>query len=426
MNWRRFTPALAPSAALACASFLFLPVDAVAQGRTGDAAPSLSHSAVVSVLTVLPGDRLYSLFGHTIIRVHDPETGLDVGFNYGRFDFPNTLVGGAGFVGRFTYGKLDYELGVSRAPREESEWYWRNEARPSIEQTLDLTQAQADSLFALLSLNARPENKVYRYDFFFDNCSTRPRDAIETVLGSELRVSMEDPDRSFRQLLDPYLVEHPGVDFSMDIGLGLPSDREASARDALFLPEHLMEWLGAATIGAMGAERPLVSRTDTLTWAPGAGDREPALPWPMILGWILGSGMVLFTLRDRKAGRGGARRWLDGTLFGVVGIAGLILAFLTFVSLHSVTKGNLNLMWAIPTHVIPAVALLAGRDPRWLRPYMLATFALAALFLLGLPFWPQEIPAAVIPFVIGLAVRAAVLAFPRSTSEFQASDDSSR
>jgi len=169
-----------------------------------------------------------------------------------------------------------------------------------------------------------------------------------------------------------------------------------------------------------------VSRTDTLTWAPGAGDREPVLPWPTILGWILGAGLVLLTIRDRRAGRGGPRRWLDGSLFGVVGIAGLILAFLVFVSLHSVTNGNLNLMWAIPTHVIPAVALLAGRDPRWLRPYMLVTFALAALFLLGLPFWPQEIPAAVIPFVIGIAVRAAALAFPPSTSESQASDGSSR
>ena len=259
MIWRRLTPALAPSAALACASFVFLPVDAVAQGRTRDAVTSLSDSAVVSVLTVLPGDRLYSLFGHTIIRVHDPETGLDVGFNYGTFDFPQTLLGGAGFVARFVYGELDYALAETGSETESPlppafvDWYWSTEARPTIEQTLDLTPAQADSLYALLVENARPENRVYRYDFFFDNCSTRPRDAFEAVLGSELRVSMEDPDRSFRQLLDPNLVGHPGVDFSMDIGLGLPSDREASARDALFLPEYLMEWLGSATIGAAGS-----------------------------------------------------------------------------------------------------------------------------------------------------------------------------
>jgi hypothetical protein len=162
-----------------------------------------------------------------------------------------------------------------------------------------------------------------------------------------------------------------------------------------------------------------------LTWGPEAGERDPAVRWPTILGWIIAVGLVLVTVADQKAAHG-ARRWLDGILFGAVGIAGFVLAFLTFVSLHTVTNGNLNLMWALPTHVVPAVALLIGKNPRWLRPYMLITLALAVLFLLGLPFWPQDIPAAVTPFVIGICARAAVLAFPPSTSETQASDGSSR
>lgn len=425
MNWHRSTPAMALLGGLTWAVWLSAPAAVSAQDSRGEAVPVLSDAAVVSVITVLPGDRLYSLFGHTIIRVHDPDIGLDVGFNFGTFDFPQTLLGGAGFVARFAYGKLDYMLGTSRAPLDASAWYWNQERRASIEQTLDLTPDQARSLFALLVENARPENRIYRYDFFFDNCSTRPRDVFETILGPELKASLEDPGRSFRQLLDPNLVGNPGVDLSMDIGLGQPADRQATARDALFLPEYLMEWLGSSTIGAPGAERPLVSRTDTLTWGPGAGEREPALPWPTILGWILAVGLVLVTIGDRKAAHG-ARRWLDGILFGVVGIAGFVLAFLTFVSLHTVTNGNLNLMWAIPTHVVPSVALLSGKNPRWLRPYMLITLALAVLFLLGLPFWPQDIPAVVIPFVIGICARAAALAFPPSTSEAQASDGSSR
>jgi hypothetical protein len=425
MNWHRSTPSVALRIGLVCSACLSAPPAVTAQDSRGAAVPVLSDSALVSVITVLPGERLYSLFGHTIIRVHDNETGLDVGFNFGTFDFPQTLLGGAGFVARFAYGKLDYMLSASRAPLDASAWYWSQEGRASIEQTLDLTPDQAKSLFALLMENARPENRVYRYDFFFDNCSTRPRDAFETVLGPELTVNLADPDRSFRQLLDPNLVGHPGVDFAMDIGLGQPSDRQATARDALFLPEFLLEWLGSATIGIPGAERPLVSRTDTLTWGPGAGERKPAFPWPTLVGWIIGAGLVLVTIRDRKAGRG-ARRWLDGTLFGVVGIAGFVLAFLTFVSLHTVTNGNLNLMWAIPTHVVPALTLLATRNPRWLRPYMLVTLALAALFLVGLPVWPQEIPAAVIPFVIGICARAASLTFPPANSEVQTLDGSSR
>ncbi|MGW8284063.1 MAG: lipoprotein N-acyltransferase Lnb domain-containing protein, partial [Gemmatimonadota bacterium] len=212
---------LVPAVGIPCTVFSSL--ELTAQIRVCDRVPVLSESAVVSVLTVLPGDRMYSLFGHTIIRVRDPETGLDCGFNYGTFDFPQTLLGGAGFIAKFAYGELDYELGVSESPLVASDWYWRQERRPTIEQTLALTPDQVRSISAMLWENARPENRVYRYDFFFDNCSTRPRDLFEAVLGPGLEAGLEDPKLSFRQLLDPYLVGHPGVDLSMDIGLGLPA-----------------------------------------------------------------------------------------------------------------------------------------------------------------------------------------------------------
>ncbi|MCL7973130.1 MAG: DUF4105 domain-containing protein, partial [marine benthic group bacterium] len=219
--------------------------DATAWQATRPGIPALSDSAVVSVLTVLPGDRLYSLFGHTIIRVRDPATGLDVGFNYGTFDFPTTIAGGAGFVARFAYGKLDYKLQASGNPSYAVEWYAEQEGRSTIEQTLDLSPGETEALLAFLVENARPENAVYRYDFFFDNCSTRPRDVLERVLGTALAAEVADPGTSLRRLLDPYLVANPGVDFSMDIGLGMPADRLATSREALFLPVELMKWLGA-------------------------------------------------------------------------------------------------------------------------------------------------------------------------------------
>ncbi len=387
-------------------------VELQAQTRQVTQPTGLSDSAVVSVVTVLPGDRLYSLFGHTIIRIRDPASGLDRGFNFGTFDFPRTLAGGAGFVARFAYGRLDYKLSASDRPLRSVAGYWQHEGRPSIEQTLAISPLQRDSLFALLMENARPENAGYRYDFFFDNCSTRPRDALENVLGPELSVGVDDPGRSFRQLLDPYLVGHPGTDFAMDVGLGPPADREASAREALFLPEELMHWLAAAELGSAGGRRPLVTRTETLTWAPGAGSRERTTPWPAVLAWSLALGLVLLTLQDRRSGRG-SRRWIDGILFSAVGTAGCVLAFLTFVSLHAVTRGNLNLLWAIPTHLVVGIVLLAGRTPSWLRPYMLATLALALLFLFGIPFLPQEIPLAVVGIVVGVAARAVAVASPK-------------
>jgi len=392
----------------------------------------LSDSALVSLITVLPGRSLYNVFGHTLIRVRDPATGLDVGYNYGTFDFPDSFLGGGAFVARFAYGRLDYRLDAPNYPPLRAvEWYWREEGRASIEQTLALSPHQRRALYRSLEENARPENATYRYDFFFDNCSTRPRDRIESALGGELRNGLGDPGASFRQLLDPYLVEKPGLNLAMDLGLGPPADRPASARDAAFLPEWLMRWSAAARVDGPDGTRMLVSRTDTLTWAPGAADRTPAPAWPRVALWLIALVGVWLTIRDLRAGRP-ARRWLDGALFTSLGLAGVVLAFLVFVSIHAVTKGNLNLLWAVPFHLAPGIALLRGTRPAWLRGYMLATLALLVVFLVGWPVWPQEIPGAVLPLVLLVAARAGTLALPRpsgavsASSSDQAGEESSR
>jgi hypothetical protein len=417
---------LVPPATLVVALLGFLPGRSAAQAPA-PAVVALSDSSVVSLITILPGRKLYSLFGHTILRVRDPVAGLDAGFNFGTFDFPESPAGGAAFVARFAYGRLDYQLSASGAPLRAVAWYWEQEGRPSIEQTLDLTLAQRRELFRALVENARPENRSYRYDFFFDNCATRPRDVIESVAGDGLRSRLAEPAESFRRLLDPYLVERPGLDLAMDVGLGPPADREASARDALFLPEWLMRWVAAARIEGPEGTRSLVSRTDTLAWAPGAAERERAPDWPRVLFWLLAIAGAWTTIRDLRVGRP-MRRWLDGTLFTALGAAGIVLAFLVFVSIHAVTKGNLNLMWAIPFHVIPGFALLRGRRRRWLRPYMLATLALLVVFLAGWPVWPQEIPGTVLPVVLLAAARAGVLALPAppASSDDQAAEATSR
>ena len=54
----------------------------------------------ISVLTCSPGDMIYSIFGHTAIRVSNPNTGLDAVVNYGLFDFNQDS-----FVFRFVKGE---------------------------------------------------------------------------------------------------------------------------------------------------------------------------------------------------------------------------------------------------------------------------------------------------------------------------------
>lgn len=409
---------------------------ALAGGRpshtTAQSIPRLTDSARVSLISILPGDDVYSVFGHSTLRVRDPQLGIDRSYNFGTFDFGESPLAMASFVARFTYGDLNYSLTV-QDPQATIPWYWEELGRASIEQTLALTPAEARELFRRLEINARPENRYYQYDFFFDNCATRILDALEAVLGPGLAFDVEPPGRSFRQLLDPFLTGAPWLDLGMDLGLGLPADREATAREATFLPEHLMRYVAAGRMDRDGRSQPLVRRTEQLTGPAGVSWRPPtAPPWPEIAGWVLLAVGTFVTLRDARTGRR-VHRVADPVFFGALGVAGLAVAFLWFISLHRVTDLNLNLAWALPTHLVLAVLLAReGHDAGTsrgaasgtrdgtrrgaglgVRLYLAATAGLAGLLLLGMPIWPQELPAALVPLLLLIVTRAGWLAWVR-------------
>ena len=131
-----------------------------------------NDSVRISLLTCAPGEEIYSLFGHTAIRYEEPAKGIDYVFNYGLFSFntPN-------FILRFALGETDYILGVTSYDRFAAEYDY--EERSVWQQTLNLLPEEKGKLLYLLEENCRPENRTYRYNFFYDNCATRPRDKIE-------------------------------------------------------------------------------------------------------------------------------------------------------------------------------------------------------------------------------------------------------
>jgi hypothetical protein len=368
--------------------------------------PALSPAAEVSLLTMMPGDEVYALFGHTAYRVTDPALGLDRTYNYGTFDFDQPF-----FIARFARGLLDYQLSVSSF--EQTLAQYRYLGRPIIEQRLDLPPDAKQDLFRFLETNYLPENRAYRYDFFFDNCSTRPRDALERALGERLDYGGYRPaGESFRDLLQPYLEAQPLTDFGIDLGLGAPTDRDATRREAMFLPLELLRAFDAATLDG----RPLVAATDTLFWVPGAGMPEEDLDWPTLVGWLLfalGAGLTL-AARVGKASERAVRRF-DVALFGIVGLAGLIIAWLWLGTEHAVTGPNANLLWAWPTHLVAAVALARRNHGGGMRVYWGITAITAAATVLLWAFLPQALHAAVLPLALVLALRAGARAvIPRS------------
>jgi len=384
-----------------------------------DALRSLSPSSEISLVTILPGDAVHTEFGHSALHVRDPERGIDWLYNYGTFDFSDPL-----FIPKFTYGHLRYFLSVSdyRGMLR----YYERVGRPVITQRLDLTLAQRTALFRFLQENARPENRYYQYDFLFDNCSTRVRDALRQALGNAVQFAdRPDPDATFRQMLDPYVADRPLLDLGFDLALGTPTDRDVSAREAMFLPEPLMHAFDYASVRADTATRadtamrPLVAATDTLVWFEGYTSTERIFDWPTALAWVLFLMGGLWTaVQVRREQAPGV--WADATLLGLVGGAGLVVCYLWFVSEHRVTNQNWNLLWAWPTHLVAAVAMARASTARWLRYYEGIAAVGAAGGVLGWMLWPQPLHDAVLPLLLGIALRMGWRAWPHAGTVFEA------
>lgn len=370
----------------------------------------LSDRAEISVITCGPWQHeLYSAFGHSAFRVYDPENGIDDAYNYGVFDFnqPN-------FYLNFARGYLNYKLGVYEYPRFRDYYIYYN--RYVHEQRLNLTHDEKQKLYEYLMWNALPENQYYRYDYFFDNCATKIRDVVVEVFGENVRFdgSYINTDYSFRELTDIYLTQQPWGDLGIDIGLGLPIDRQATPSEYMFLPDYIESGFNHAFIKSDGVEKPLVKETISVYDVRDA-EPEGGLPHPLLIFGVLLAIAFGITLWDFK--RKKISNWFDVILFGLVGLIGLLLLSLWLFTDHHAAARNLNLLWAWPTHLIAVVAIVARA--KWLRGYFIICEVVLGAVLL---FWfllPQDLNTSLIPVALTLLLRAFAQHWLRRTAHEQ-------
>lgn len=353
---------------------------------------NLTDETRISLITCGPGDDLYATFGHSALHVYDERYGIDKIYNYGTFDFntPN-------FYTKFARGKLLYRLDVTtfdrfvRAYQYEGRWVFR--------QDLNLTISQKNALYEFLENNAKPENRSYKYDFFYDNCSTRIRDAIEDILGENLVYPLppEEPEKTFRNFLDMYLLHHPWSDLGIDLALGAPCDRIARWRDQMFLPDYLMEHMDTSLVVVNGEKAPLVQTSGYILESRRA--KSAAAESAVWIFWVLFAviGIGGFFVKTEKF------RWVDIGLFSLVGILGIFIALLWFATDHSATKWNFNLLWATPSWLYGAVLLLRKKTAsRFFKGHAIFMFAIVVFWMLI----PQDFHMAVVPVILTLASRS--------------------
>ncbi|MDO3695143.1 DUF4105 domain-containing protein [Wenyingzhuangia sp. chi5] len=294
----------------------------------------LSKQAEVSILTCAPGhNELYSSFGHSAIRVKDVINNIDRVYNYGTFDFnkPN-------FYLNFCRGLLLYQVSSYDFKYFPYEYYQEN--RWIKAQTLNFTQKENQRIFDYLEWNVLPENKDYQYDFFYDNCATKMHEVIEKSVGKiDFDYNEFPKDLTHRNLIHQYLAKNSWSKFGIDLALGAVIDKKATLKQYMFLPDYIH--LGLANSSIHGKK--IVAKENYIL--PDYAlimSKTNFLLSPLFLSLILISITYYLRLSNKNT-----RVWFS-TIAITYGILGIVIFSLWFLTAHSTTKMNMNILWANP------------------------------------------------------------------------------
>ncbi len=359
----------------------------------------LSENAQISILTIGPGDALNDVFGHNAFRIKDST--FDYCFDYGRFDFNEP-----GFYLKFAQGKLNYWLGVS--PTDLFIATYKRQNRTVREQILSLSQEEKQDLVDFLTWNAKEENKFYLYDFFFDNCASKPRDVVNRTLNNtiQFKTANDFEQETFRALIHRHVNRNSWGSLGIDLALGSVIDRKATVEDHMFLPNYIHE-LFAVAIKEDGT--PLVQSGTTLVHAINRETKNNFWLSPLFILGIIGLLMIYITFRDYKANK--RTKWLDTSLFILTGLSGIVMLLLWFATNHTATAFNYNLLWAFVLNLFVIGQVLKTQPKPWFRKYVKLLLILLCLLTLHWIIGVQVFAIGLIPLLIALGIRYVYLVY---------------
>ena len=357
-----------------------------------------NSDTIVSFVNIYPGSEIYELEGHSVIRLEMP--GSDIAISYGTYDFeqPN-------FVYRFVKGETDYW--VTAIPWDYIERAYSREGRRIVAHRLDLSSRQKQQLIELLKYNLQPQNRTYRYNYVKDNCATRPLNMVEAALGDSIILGEPlqplDSEQSFRSVMRHYHASYPWYQFGIDLALGSGIDYAISNREKAFAPVVLDHQLLGATVNGRRLVDTVLVINDRL---PDAAVLDPT-PWfasPIAICTLILLIVVLITINDLR--RKKVSRWLDASLFGIFGLAGCVITFLVFISVHEATSPNILLLWLNPFCLIPTIFIWINRCKLIIFSYQIVNFVALMTLLVLSAAGTQDLNPAFYPLILADAIRA--------------------
>jgi hypothetical protein len=332
----------------------------------------------ISLLTCTPGAELYSIFGHNALRIVDSAAGTDIVYNYGTFNFNDP-----DFYTKFVRGKLMYFL--SQTSFADFLYEYSYFKRGIIEQELKLNADEKKAIQQFMFENIREENRYYKYDFLYDNCTTRLRDIIFRTNSSKPLVPkvFTTYGQTFRDHLHEYLdrASMPWTKLGIDLLLGVGADKPMSPMEVMFLPDYLAKGIAMGT--AKGKQLIL---TETIALPD---TQDPVIPIPFwrmpifIISLLVVILLIPFALNLFKW-----KRVADNILLILTGVLGVFLSFMWLGTDHQSFSKNLNLIWAMPFNLV--IAFFADRNGAYVRRYF-NVYSMLLIMLMAMGLVYQEL-----------------------------------
>ena len=372
-----------------------------ASSYIADGVPIERDGMQVSLLTCSPGPLIYELYGHTALRVRDSLKGFDWVFNYGVFSFskPN-------FIWRFVKGDTDYELGV--IPYEIFADSYAARGSDVTEQVLDLDLEEKKKLFESLSLNYEPENRVYRYNFLYDNCTTRARDQIESCVKGTICYTIDDIHGrtwSYRDIIHEFTRESPWSEFGQDLLLGAEADKPITVRQQMFSPFFMLTYADSAKVERGGTVRPLVKSKNQIVHVKKKLEQSRFVRFTPLTVSVL---YLLFTLGVCMAEwRFKKNFWgYDLLLYGLQGMIGCIIAFLMLFSEHPTVGSNWLIIVFNPLTLFYMPWIIMNKYNCRMDAYHIVAVVVLTFFIVLKGVIPQYFPIPIVILALNLWVRS--------------------
>ncbi len=307
-------------------------------------APDSADSIDVYLTIVGRDSPMYSWWGHVGIVIADRQAGRMEMYDYGTFSFESK-----NFYTDFAKGRLWFLTSV--VPFNAYINYIKGLDRDMRVYLLNIEKDKKVALRAYLEWNELPENRLYLYHHYRDNCSTRIRDLLDDLTDGQLRgQSAASTGMTLRELSRKYARDSVVGDYIIDFLLSSRNDLPVTEWEEMFIPEYMERTLlGFSYRDSKGETVPLIANAVVVnkskTYEPiPIGPFKPVWYRGIIIGFFLALPCVIFFFL-------GLKKCFEiyRLVFSIIaGIPGSALFFFMFFSNHDVMFNNWNLLIVSP------------------------------------------------------------------------------